>query len=45
MKKIGYIINTGVKNIYEEEYSKEIKDTNERIDNYIEKNLDTILVI
>jgi len=38
MKKIGYIINTGVKNIYEEEYKQEIKDTNDRIDNYIEKN-------
>lgn len=38
MKQIGYMINIGVKDIDEEEYSKDIKDTNERIDKYIEQN-------
>lgn len=38
MKKISYLVNIAVKESDEEEYSKDIKDTHERIDTYIEQN-------
>jgi len=38
MKKIEYMVNIGFKNTDKEDYNRDIEDTNERIDKYIEQN-------